>query len=117
MLLLRLHRLALRLQAWRPVCIVLALAGIGLIGHELLVDRPQAPAYLNLAIVLTLWGLMLFAFIQLFQRIPAPVLPKDSFVERLRSRCKLACYHLLALAVTLTGAMLVSISVKLVAAG
>ena len=84
-----------------------------LIAFTLLGTENQAPLLLRVAIVMTMWSLLLFAFIQLFQTIPAPVLPKDRFVERLRSRIKLGLYQLLAVAVVAVGAMLVSMSVKL----
>ena len=65
------------------------------------------------AIVLTLWSLLFFAFIQLFQKIPAPVLPKDRFIERLRSHVKLGLYQLLAFGVAALGIVLVTMSLKL----
>lgn len=68
---------------------------------------------LALALSVTLWALMLFAFIRLFQSIPAPVLPQDSFFERLAARCKLALYQLLALGVAGLGLVLVVMSLKL----
>ncbi len=68
---------------------------------------------LGVALGLTVWALLLFAFIRLFQSIPPPVLPKDTFFERLRGRCKLALYHLLAVGVLVVGAAVLSMSVKL----
>jgi cytochrome b561 len=68
---------------------------------------------LGVALGLAVWALMLFAFIRLFQAIPPPVLPKDTFFERLRGRCKLALYHVLAFGVLLVGVVLISMSVKL----
>lgn len=71
---------------------------------------------LAIALGVTVWALMLFAFVRLFQAIPPPVLPKDSFFERLRSRIKLALYHLLAVGVAIVGVALAGMSLKLLSA-
>lgn len=112
MLLFRLHRLALRLRPLLPWCYALGLGGSALALVLLLHDDSSQPL-LALALGLTVWALMLFAFIRLFQSIPPPVLPKDSFVERLWSRCRLGLYHVLAFAVALVGIALVAMSFKL----
>jgi hypothetical protein len=113
MYLFRLHKLARQLLPLRMWSLLLALAGVSLIVFALLGTEDQNSSLLRIAIVMTLWALLVFAFIQLFQTIPAPVLPKDRFIERLRSHVKLALYQVLALAVVIIGVMLISISLKL----
>lgn len=113
MFLYRLHKLAQTLRPLRRWCLLSALAGVLLSVFALLRTDTIASPLLRFAIVLTLWSLLLFAFIQLFQNIPAPVLPKDNFIERLRSRVKLGLYQLLALGVAGLGIMLVTMSFKL----
>ncbi|MES2624050.1 MAG: hypothetical protein V4628_02105 [Pseudomonadota bacterium] len=113
MLLLRIHKFALRLKPLRFWCLLLVVAGVVLIGYALLIAENASSSLLRMAIVMTLWSLLLFAFIQLFQNIPAPVLPKDRFIDRVRSHIKLGLYQLLAVGVALVGVVLLSMSLKL----
>jgi hypothetical protein len=113
MFLFRLHKLAQQLRSLRIGCLLAALAGVVLSVFALLRADDAASALLRIAIVLTLWSLLCFAFIQLFQNIPAPVLPKDRFIERLRGHIKLGLYQLLALCVATLGVLLISMSLKL----
>ncbi len=116
LLLTRFHRLALRLLPLLSFCLVLACGGVVLSGVALLRSGASPSPLLAIGLLLALWALLLLAFIRLFQRIPPPVLPKDTFLERLRARCKLALYHLLAFAVCGVGLVLVSLSAKLLSA-
>lgn len=116
MLLLRLHKLALRLQFLLPWCYCLVFGGVLLALTALYVGGVAPSARLTLGLGLSLWALLLFAFIRLFQSIPPPVLPKDTFFERLKSRVKLWLYHLLALGVLVVGVALVAMSLKLLSA-
>lgn len=113
MLLYRLHCIARRLLPLRSYCMLLAVVGVVLTGFALLTTRHYAERFLSIAVLLTLWSLMLFAFIQLFQHIPAPVLPLDKPLERLRGRIKLWLFKLLAVIVAALGLTLVSMSIKL----
>lgn len=113
MLLFRLHKFALRLRPLQPWSLVLVLVSIVLASVELFEDGVNPSLTLGIVLALALWALLLFAFINLFQTIPAPVLPKDTWFERLRSRTKLALYHLLAFGVLVVGLMLISMSLKL----
>lgn len=113
MLLFRLHKLARTLLPLRRWCLLLTLVGVLAGGFALFEAATMDSPLLRFAIVLTLWSLLLFAFIQLFQKIPAPVLPRDSFIERMRSHLKLGLYQLLALGVAAVGIMLVTMSLKL----
>ena len=106
MLLFRLHKFALHLRPLQPWCLLLVLVSILLASIELAEGGVKPSLTLGIGLALALWALLLFAFINLFQTIPAPVLPKDTWFERLRSRTKLALYHLLALAVLAVGLML-----------
>ncbi|MGV3593401.1 MAG: hypothetical protein ACO1PZ_17085, partial [Gammaproteobacteria bacterium] len=88
-MLLRLHRLALWL---RPVLRLCRFVGFGaaVIAVVLLLRDDMPAAWLSIALGLSLWALMCDAFIRLFQSIPPPVLPQDSFGERLIARLRLA---------------------------
>ena len=103
------------MQPLVPWCYLLGLAS-GALALLLLVRDNSSQQALGIALGVTVWALMLFAFIRLFQSIPPPVLPKDSFFERLRSRCKLALYHVLAVGVGLVAVALVAMSLKLLSA-
>lgn len=111
-MLFRLHKLALRLRPFLPFCYALGLGAAALALALILRDNASA-ALLNLALGLTVWALLLFAFVRLFQSIPPPVLPGDSLFARFWARCKLALYHLLALSIGIVGVVLVVMSMKL----
>jgi len=113
-LLFRLHKLALELRPLLPFCYLLGFGGTVLTGYLLFREAASSSQLLGIALGLTVWALLLFAFIRLFQSIPPPVLPGDTFLERLWSRCKLALYHVLALAVVIIGVVLLSMSLKLI---
>lgn len=116
MLLFRLHKLALRLRPLLPWCLVLASCCSALVVVLLFRGGVLPSPALAIVLALALWALLLFAFIRLFQTIPPPVLPKDTWFERLRSRGQLVLYHLLAAGVLTLGLMLISISLKLLSA-
>jgi hypothetical protein len=113
LLLWRLHKLALELRPFLPLCYFLGFGGSGLTLYLVFGDKAASSQLLGVVLGLTVWALLLFAFIRLFQSIPSPVLPGDSFFERLLSRCKLALYHLLAVGVLLMGLALGAMSLKL----
>lgn len=114
MFLFRLHKLARRLLFIRSWCLLLVVAGALLSTFALLwTAEDEATPLLRVGIIMTLWSLLLFAFIQLFQNIPAPVLPKDRLLDRMRSHVKLGLYHLLAVGVAAIGVLLLSMSLKL----
>lgn len=115
MLLLRLHRLAVVLRPLLRLCRLTGFAAAAV--AIVLLLRDDAPtAWLSIALGLSLWALMLDAFIRLFQAIPPPVLPQDNFLDRMQTRVQLALYHLLAIAVVLMAVALVAMSVKLASA-
>lgn len=98
----------------RPIAIILVLAGLGGSFASLFINNGNLGHWLEPSLVFTLWGMMLFAFIQLFQRIPPPVLPHDDFITRLGTRMILACYTLLAFLVVLVSCILVWMSYRLI---
>lgn len=114
-MLLRLHKLALRLRPALPWCYLVGF-GSAACAVAVLFRENSTQLALGLSLGLSVWALLLFAFIRLFQTIPPPVLPKDSFLERLWSRIRLGLYHLLALGVVIIGLVLVSLSLKLISA-
>ena len=113
MFLFRLHKFAQTLLPLRKWCLLFAMTGVFCGTYALLREATMDSPLLRIAIVLTLWSLLLFAFIQLFQNIPAPVLPKDRLLDRLRSHIKLGLYQVLALGVAALGIMLITMSFKL----
>jgi hypothetical protein len=113
MFLFRLHKFARTLLPLRKWFMIFAMLGVLVSAVVLLREARMDSPLLRITIVLTLWSLLLFAFIQLFQNIPAPVLPKDRFIERLRSHVKLGLYQLLALGIAALGIVMVTMSFKL----
>ena len=113
MLLFRLHQIAQRLRPLRPWCLWLTAATLATVMYGLLDQRDAHPMLIRLGLVFTMWLLLTYAFIQLYQTIPAPVLPGDHITERLRGRFRLGLYHLLTITVAVVSLMLVSLSLKL----
>jgi len=113
-MLLALHRIARRMLWCRPLAVVIGVVGVGGVFTSLFLAEGELGHFLEPSLVLTLWGMMLFSFIQLFQQIPPPVLPHDDFITRLGSRMILACYSLLAFLVILVTIILVWMSYRLI---
>ncbi len=112
-MLVLLHRIVLRLGWCRPVAAVLIAAGLAGIVVSLFAGSGLYGHLLEPTLVLTLWGMMLFATLQLFRQIPPPVLPHDDFLTKLATRILLALYSLLALLVVLVTIVLVWMSFRL----
>lgn len=113
-MLLTLHKIARRLVWCRFLALVLAAVGITGTVASLFAGKGNLSSLLEPSLVLTLWGMMLFAFIQLFRRIPPPVLPHDSFMTKLGTRIVLAGYTLLAFLVVIVTCTLFWMSLKLI---
>jgi hypothetical protein len=113
-MLLTLHRFAVRIKWARPVAIVLGLAGLAGLIASLFASGGNLGHLLEPSLVLMLWGMMLFSFIQLFQRIPPPVLPHDDFMTRLGGKIILACYSSLAFLVVVVSCALAWMSLRLI---
>ena len=113
-MLLALHKLACQITWCRPLTLLLVVSGLGGTLVSLFVNNGSYAHWLEPSLVLTLWGMMLFSFIQLFQRIPPPVLPHDDFMARLGTRILLACYTVLAFLVVLVSCILVWMSYRLI---
>jgi hypothetical protein len=114
-LLFALHRLALRLLVLRPICLLLAAAGLASGVHAALQDGELWSWQLRLSLILAFWALLLFAFLQLFRTLPPPVLPQLGFLERCRDRLRLLLYQGLALLVVALSVLLLNMSFKLLA--
>lgn len=112
-LLLHLHRLALRLLALRPFCLALAAGGLLSGIYAALSDNSPWSWQLRLSLILSIWSLMLYAFLQLFRELPPPVLPQLGWFERLRDRLRLLAYQALALLVLGLTLLLLQMSLKL----
>ena len=113
-LLLTLHNIAVKLRWCRSVAGIVALLGVGGVFVSLFLAAGNYGHLLEPSLVVTLWGMMLFAFVQLFQQIPPPVLPQDDFITRVGSRLILALYSLLALLVVLVTLVLLWMSYRLI---
>ena len=113
-MLLTLHRFAVRLRWCRPLALVLMLGAVAGVFASLFAAGGTLGHLLEPALVLLLWSMMLYSFIQLFQRIPPPVLPHDDFLTRLGSRILLAVYTLLALLVIIVSCVLLWMSLRLI---
>lgn len=112
-MLFKLHQVARRLWPLRRWCLVLALLSAGAAGLALTESSAVPSTSLRLGLLFALWMLLLYSFIHLFQQLPSPVLPKLPWWERMRQHLHLWFYRLLGVAVGLTGAILLSITVKL----
>lgn len=112
-LLFVLHRLALRLLVLRPLCLLVA--GAGLVSGVLAAVYSQEPWswQLRISLILAFWALLLFAFLNLFRVLPPPVLPQLGLLERLRDRLRLFLYQGLALLVLALTLLLAQMSLKL----
>lgn len=116
-LLLRLHRFALRLRPFLPWFYASALAGAAVAAILLFLPGSAHSAQaLAIALGISVWALLFYACIRLFQTIPPPVLPKDTRLERLWSRCRLLLYQVLALAVIVLALVLIAMTLKLLGA-
>lgn len=111
---LTLHQIALRIRWCRSIAILFGLAGLSGFVASLFMEGGRYGHWLEPSLVLILWGMMFFTFIQLFQRIPTPALPQDDFITRLGSRILLFFYSLLALAVVIVSLILVWMSYRLI---
>jgi len=113
-MLLTLHKIALGMKWCRPLAILLGITGLAGVLASLFVVNENLGHLLEPSLILTLWGMMLFSFIQLFQKIPPPVLPHDDFLTRLGTRIILAIYTLLAFLVILVSCILLWMSFRLI---
>lgn len=108
-----LHRSAVLLKPLRIPLMAFTFCALLLTAYSLLASSSFAVDYLESAIVASLWGMLILAAIELFKNLPDPVLPHDSFWQRLMSRGRIVLFYLLALLVTLVSAMLFWLSMRL----
>jgi hypothetical protein len=113
LILLYLNRFAKLLKPIRIGLIVFTFFALLLTAYSLLVRSAFTLNMLEPSIVVSLWGMLLLANTELFQQLPDPVLPKDSFLQRMLSRCKLFFFYLLALIVLFVSLLLAWLSLRL----
>ena len=113
-MLFTLHKIAQSIKWCRSLTVVLVIAGLAGVAMSLFAASGSLGHLLEPALVLTLWGMMLFSFIQLFQNIPPPVLPHDDFLTRLGTRFILAGYTILAFLVLVVTCILLWMSFRLI---
>lgn len=107
------HRIALKLQHIRHLCLAFAVLGFAIAAY-CIADAPvDHSSTLRSSIIFTVWMLMLFTFITLFQHIPPPVLPGLGLFERAAARLRLWFFQLLGITVILLSLMLLGTSFKL----
>ena len=111
--LLALHQWALRLLPLRLAS--MTLAGLSwLVLAFLLLDETDSHALsIRLLLILSLWALLLFAFISLFKTAPPVVLPALSWHQRLLSRLQHLLYWAMAFSYLVLVAAVIGLSVKL----
>ena len=112
-LLVYLNRVARLLKPVRLVLVVLTFLALLLTTYSLIVRTTFTLNILEPAIVASLWGMLLLASTELFQKMPDVILPGDSFFQRIFKRCKIIFYSFLALIVLLVSALLVWLSLRL----
>jgi hypothetical protein len=112
-LLIYLNRLARLLKPVRYVLAGLTFIALLLVTYSLLVRTAFSLNILEPAIVAALWGMLLLASTEIFQKLPDPVLSTDSFFQRVLSRCKLLFFTLMALIIFLVSALLTWLSLRL----
>lgn len=108
-----LHKLALRLIWIKPVCIVVAVLGVLATAVAVFIDTPFWQSALEPSVVMTLWGMMLYAFVQLFRAVPEPAQPNDKFFRKLTAWIKRFLYSVLAVLVIVLTLTLLWLSVRL----
>ena len=108
-----LQRLAERLFPLRNLFLTLACAGLVYGLYAAMTDGDLHAWGMRIALVFAIWSLILYACIQLFHRLPPPVLPALRWHERLRARLRRLPYQLLALLMLLLTLLLLQMSLKL----
>lgn len=112
-ILLYLNRLAKLLKPIRLILVVFTFFALLLTAYSLLVHTAFTLNMLEPSIVASLWGMLLLACTELFQYLPEPVLPKDSFLQRMLGRCKIFFFTFLALVVLFVSVLLIWLSLRL----
>lgn len=96
MFLLTLNRLAHRLQPLRTPCAIITGLGWAVMVWVLVAGKDAYSLLLRTTLVVTLWSLLVFAFINLFQTLPPPPLPALKWHERLMSRIRLWLFYVMS---------------------
>lgn len=91
-----LHRWAQRLLPLRLPGFAVAVGGILLLVAMMMGQRDPHDASLRLALIATLWALLLTAFLHLFRRPPPVVLPLLPLHEQLTTRMLRWLYRIVA---------------------
>ncbi len=113
LILFYLNRIARLLKPIRIALIAFTFFALLLTAYSLLVRSAFTLNLLEPSIIVSLWGMLLLASTELFQQLPDPVLPQDSFLQRMLSHCKLLFFSFLALAVLFVSLLLVWLSLRL----
>jgi hypothetical protein len=108
-----LNRFARLLKPIRLGLIAITFFALLLTAYSLLVRSAFSLNLLEPSIVVALWGMLLLASSELFQHLPDPALPNDSFMQRILSRIKLLFFSLLAIVVLFVGILLLWLSLRL----
>jgi len=103
---------AIRLYWLRPVALCITAVCAGFFGYAVFTDN--APDnHLTAGLIGTLWGLVLFAFLNIFPTVPPLPTPDQSVWQRFKLRIRRAGYVLLMVAVLALTIASMSASLKL----
>lgn len=117
MLLLTLHRLALRLRPLRTASAVVTAVGWVAIMWVMVKGEDEHSWFVRATLALSLWALLLFTFTCLFQTLPAPSLPALKWHERLLTRIRLALTYLMTFAFIVLALAVCGMTAKLMMLG
>lgn len=109
-----LHRLATSLSGFKPLVIAGILIFSALAVFGLFTTTPETESLLNSSILGTIWTLLIFSFLQLFQSIPPHPATADGFFKSLCLRTKRGLYYLLSLLMISTTLALLWMSLRLI---
>jgi hypothetical protein len=110
----RLHQIAIRLIAFKPLVIFGILLFSILTMISLITTNPESDSFLNASILGTIWTLLLYSFLQLFQSIPRLPDASDGFFKSIIVKIKRGLYFLLSLAIIMTTIALLWMSFRLI---
>lgn len=117
MLLLTLNKAAIRLLPLRTACAIVTAMGWLVLVWIMVKSAEENSLLLRLTLVITLWSLLLVAFISLFQAVPPPPLPALKWHERLGMRLRLSLHYFMAIAFLALALSVLGITAKLILLG
>lgn len=105
----KMRSIALKMQWFKPIALVLIVVSIGLFGYIIFADSGIAKddQYLYPSVLLLMWSLSTGAFVHTFANVPEPASKELGFFKRVGIGFKRFYYYIVGLAtVGLTAALL-----------